>query len=430
MPINAEPLRKILALESKKGYSDSAVFGGLDKFLRNWTAQARESIISTQLLKRFNELLVNSDYSSLTKDQRQYWMNQVLDLVSDIESEKDKVQSKPPSVISTPPPKPTPKRTLAEQSLDAPITIVKGISSVLESRFNKLGVRTVRDLLYFFPRRHIDYSQRQFISQLTPGEEQTIIANVWEARQVMIGGRRRSTEATVGDETGNIRVVWFNNPYLAKTLKTNSRIVISGRVTVFKGRNEFQSPEWEFLEDKELTHAGRLVPLYPLTQGLKPRAVRRLMKEFIDRWAGYIKDFIPAELKVRRKLLELPVALRQAHFPDNEALKNQARTRLAFDELFILQLGVLSKRRNWQESQPGIPLTINRPVLDAFLNSLPFKLTGAQNKSLNEILTDLSKRRPMSRLLQGEVGSGKTVVATAALLMSVVNGYQSAFMAP
>jgi ATP-dependent DNA helicase RecG len=315
------------------------------------------------------------------------------------------------------------------QSIESPITVIKGVSSGLATKFNKLGVKTVRDLLYFFPRRHLDYSQTKSISQLSEGEEQTIIANVWQAQIIMLGGRR-GTEAIVGDETGNVRVIWFNQPYLAKKLPTNTRIVLSGRVSLFHGRHVFQSPEWELVEDRELIHTGRLVPLYPLTQGLHPRQVRKLMKEVIDQWAGQLEDFLPPELKERCNLLELAQAITQAHYPDDEIVKDKARVRLAFDELLLLQLGVLSRKRDWQESQPGSPFDTKTAVLDKFLKSLPFELTTAQQKVLRELLADLQKPRPMSRLLQGEVGSGKTVVATAALLMAAANGYQGAFMAP
>ena len=154
------------------------------------------------------------------------------------------------------------------------------------------------------------------------------------------------------------------------------------------------------------------------------------MKELIDQWAWRVEDFLPPELRQRCNLLELPQAISQAHYPEDEAAKDGARLRLAFDELFILQLGVLSKKRDWQESQPGNPFSARTPVLDAFTKSLPFELTAAQHRVLKELLADLEKPRPMSRLLQGEVGSGKTVVATIALLAAAANGYQGAFMAP
>ena len=156
-------------------------------------------------------------------------------------------------------------------------------------------MKTIRDLLYFFPHRHLDYSQRKFISQLVEGEEPTIIAHVWQAQEIMLGGRR-STEAIVGDETGNVRAVWFNNPYLVRQLTTNTRIVLSGRVRLFQGRYVFESPEWEPLQETELVHTGRLVPVYSLTQGLRPRQVRKLMKQAIDEWAGQIPDFMPDKL--------------------------------------------------------------------------------------------------------------------------------------
>ena len=226
-------------------------------------------------------------------------------------------------------------------------------------------------------------------------------------------GGRRGTEAIVGDETGNVRVVWFNQPYLAKKLPTNTRVVLSGRVSLFGGRHVFESPEWELAEDKELIHTGRLVPIYPLTQGLRPRQVRKLMKAVVDQWAWQVEDFLPPDVLGQCKLLDLPQAISQAHYPDDEVGKAQARVRLAFDELFLLQLGVLSKKRHWQEDQPGSPFSSQTPLLDTFVKSLPFELTAAQQKVLKELLADLQQPRPMSRLLQGEVGSGKTVVAVA-----------------
>lgn len=431
MSLNAESLQKILELESNKGYLDSAVIGGLDRFLRNWAGQALESINTPELLKRFKRLrLSNPEYASKSREQRKEWINNVTVFLSEMEGRKQEtgVSQLTPEASRT-----TRKSRLnkisATQSINSPITIVKGINSNLAARFNKLGVRTIRELLYFFPHRHLDYSQRKTISQLTEGNEETIIANVWQAQETRLGGRR-STEAIVGDETGNVRVVWFNNPYLAKKLATNTRVVISGRVSLYKGRHVFESPEWELVEEKELIHVGRLVPLYSLTQGLRPRQVRKLMKEVVDQWAWQVEDFMPAELMGRQKLLGLPQAITQAHFPDDEILKDRARVRLAFDELFLLQLGVLSKKRDWQEGQPAHPISTRKTILETFQECLPFKLTAAQDRALGELLADLEKSRAMSRLLQGEVGSGKTVVATAALLMAAANGYQGALMAP
>ena len=434
--MNADSLRKVLNLEKQRDYADSSVFGGLDKFLHNWSTQAAGSVVSTALLKRFHRLF-DSSYTAMSREQRRQWVSDVLSFLEDMEN-KDNAKESPavsrvqPSVKKKPPVKvKKPVISAGGPSLDSPVTVVKGISTAFSARFGKLGVKTVRDLLYFFPHRHLDYSKLKFISQLTEGEEQTIVANVWQAQVTMPGGRR-STEAIVGDETGNIRALWFNQPYLAKTLTTNVRIMLSGRVSLFRGRHMFLSPEWEIMEGPDFigVHTARLVPVYPLTQGLRPRQVRKLMKGFIDRWAGQVTDFLPGELKKRLGLLELPVAISQAHYPEDVATKDKARVRLAFDELFLLQLGVMSKKRQWQESRPGTPFDVKKPVLKQFLDSLPFKFTSAQDKVLGEILNDLGQSRPMCRLLQGEVGSGKTVVATAALLVTAANGYQGAFMAP
>jgi ATP-dependent DNA helicase RecG len=440
--MNAADLRKVLSLEEKKDYNDTAVFGGLDKFLRNWSGPAAEALPVPALVKRFRQLF-QASYSSMDPRQRRAWVHDVLSFLDDMEKKnsvdvspavapKPHRDKKSSAKLKTASPKAKKTQMPAgATALDAPITVVKGISTGLSTSFGKMGVKTVRDLIYFFPHRHLDYSQLKFISQLVEGEEQTIVANVWQAQETRPGGRR-STEAIVGDETGNIRVVWFNQPYLAKKLTTNARIMLSGRVSLFKGRHVFLSPEWELMEGPDFigVHTARLVPVYPLTHGLRPRQVRRLMKDFIDRWSGQVPDFLPEELRRHLGLLELPAAISQAHYPDDVATKDRARIRLAFDELFLLQLGVMTKKRDWQEGRPGCPFDVATPALDKFLKSLPFTLTAAQDKVIGEIMADLQKNQPMSRLLQGEVGSGKTVVATAALLVAVASGFQGAFMAP
>ena len=447
MALEAESVKRILELEAQKGYQDSAVIGGLDRFLEKWAdvpnapdAQHRDT--SSRPTTRPER------YSSLSEQERVKFIQGFLDLLDRGNGKAS--PPKPPAIEARGIPEPkrqaaagntgklggtTPRRgtgaIVPVSGVDSPITSIKGISNNLAAKFQKLGVRTIRDLLYYFPRRHLDFSQRKSISSLAEGKEETIVANVWEARLTGFG-KRKHTEAIVGDDTGNIRVVWFNNPWVAKSLKPNSRIVISGRVALFRGQHVFESPEWE-LEESETIHTGRLVPLYHLTEGLRPRQTRKLIKSAVDGWAAGLVDFLPGDIKAKQHLVNLPEAIAQAHFPDDITGKDKARVRLAFDELFVLQVGVQGKKRAWQEGQPASALVLNstsRDVLDRFASSLPFKLTSAQEKSLREILDDLSKAKPMSRLLQGDVGSGKTVVATAALLVAVANGFQAAFMAP
>jgi ATP-dependent DNA helicase RecG len=431
--IDVSSLRKILELEQKKGYSDSTVFGGLDRFMQQWAEKTIAVVSDPSLLAKFQKLhLKYSKYSSLTPDERQKWVKRVLEFAAELEHgkvEKSAPILKITAKLTRPALKPVAPVIVSRQSLDTSITTIKGISTGFAVKFGKLGVRTIRDLLYLFPSRHLDYSRMKTVSQLSEGQEETIVANVWEAKITMPGGRR-STEVIVGDETGNVRAMWFNNPWLAKTLTPNMKIVLSGKVRLFNGRFVFESPEWEPMEEGDLIHTGRLVPVYPLTEGLHQRQTRKMIKGIVDLWANQIPDFLPSEVKARCQLIALPQAISQAHYPDNTDLKDRARIRLAFDELFLLQLGVLSKKRDWQESQPGTPVNIDQKILDNFLQSLPFKLTIAQQKVLQEILVDIQKPVAMSRLLQGEVGSGKTVVAAAALLMAVADGYQTALMAP
>jgi ATP-dependent DNA helicase RecG len=435
-----DSLRNVLELERRKGYTDRAVIGGLDLYLHRQAGQIRRDISNPRFLRSFDRLnLGGSNYGSLSSDERRRWMANALNwldrlqrptksrqrsAVSSQQSEKGSQKSagSRQKIVA----KPGQKQA---HELDLPITVIKGISTSADKKLAKLNVRTVRDLLYLFPRRYVDYSQIKPVSQLVEGEDQTIMGTVWQAQVVTLGSRQ-GTEAIIGDQTGNVRAVWFNQPYLAKRLRTNARIAVSGTVGLFKGRKVFESPEWELLENKDLIHAGRLVPVYPLTRGLYPRQIRKWTKDTVDEYAGQMNDFLPSDVKTRCRLLDLPTAIAQIHYPDDQAMAGRARERLSFDELFLLQLGVLSRKRDWQEGQPGNAFHVDPQVIACFLNCLPFALTGAQQRVLQEILADLGQARAMSRLLQGEVGSGKTVIATLALLVAAANGYQGALMAP
>jgi ATP-dependent DNA helicase RecG len=308
---------------------------------------------------------------------------------------------------------------------------MKGVNKATAGRLKKLGVTTVYDLLYLMPRRHNDYSRATRVADLKVGIEQTVVATVWEAHVVRPGGKE-ATEAFLGDETGNIRAIWFGRSYIARALQTNAKVVLSGRVDAFRGQKQFQSPEYEVLrDDEDLLHTGRLVPVYPLTEGLYPRTMRRLMWQALEEWAPSAQEFVPPQVMQRQRLVLLQQALRQVHFPDSQASWEEARRRLAFDELLVLQLAVLSRRARWREDGRGVSIPVDEAVLEEFRSSLPFHLTQAQSRVLRETLADMARGTPaMSRLVQGDVGSGKTVVALAAMLMSVAAGYQSAMMAP
>ncbi len=312
--------------------------------------------------------------------------------------------------------------------LDAPITVMSGISTGYADKFARLGVRTVRDLLYLFPRRYDDYRDLKPINRLEYGEEVTVIASVWDAGVRRTRGGAPLFTATLSDGTGMLQCTWFNQPYLADKIKAKMQIVVSGKVEEYLGRLTFQSPEWEPLEREQL-HTARLVPIYPLTEGLAARWLRKQMKRTVDYWAPRIQDHLPESIRASAGLVDLTRALAQIHFPDDWDDLEQARRRLAFDELFLIQLGVLRQRQVWRSAQ-GRALAFDPGALESFTTSLPYPLTGAQRRVLDQIVADLQANVPMNRLLQGDVGSGKTVVATAAMMATVAAGAQAALMAP
>ncbi|HHH41929.1 MAG TPA: ATP-dependent DNA helicase RecG, partial [Chloroflexi bacterium] len=327
-----------------------------------------------------------------------------------------------------PAPPPPPPPATEPSGLDSPIEVVTGIGKARARQLARLGVRTIRDALYFFPRRYDDFSQLKPINRLEYGEEVTIIATIWQVRHFQTKSGGSIVKAIVGDGTGTMEVTWFNQPYLVDRLRPRRQIVISGKVEEYLGRLTFQSPTWEPL-DQELLHTARIVPVYPLTEGVSAKGMRRLMKRVVDYWAPRLPDHLPPDLRERAGLVDLSTALRQMHFPDDWEALHRARRRLAFDELFLIQIGVLRQRHRWQ-ARPGWAVPVDEALLERFLAGLPFRLTNAQRRALEEILADLRQERPMNRLLQGDVGSGKTVVAAAAMALTAAAGAQAALMAP
>ena len=405
-----ESLGRILRQERANGYQDSTVIGGLDRFLQRWKAELKSVL---------GEL---DSYSALTSPQRQKWVDGALPLLGDPTGTEAR------SVSGAQ--RPT-KRAGARIVLDDRVTYIRGVSTKNLAKLKRLGVTKIRDLVYLFPNRHNDFANIRDVSQLEPGQEQTAVVTVWEASVTRQGPRRRSTQAVLGDETGNVRAIWFNNPYMARTLRPGSQVVISGRVNIFRGQFVFESPEYELLRgQEELVHTARMVPIYPSTEGLPQRTLRRIVKQALDAAVSQVVEFLPADLRHRTGLMGVQNAICQAHYPDSRSYANAARRRLAFDELFLMQLAVLDRKRRWQEDGRGVALHVDTRQVEAFLGSLPFSLTGAQAKALHEILDELRGDKPMSRLLQGDVGSGKTVVAASALLAAAFDGYQGALMAP
>jgi ATP-dependent DNA helicase RecG len=420
-----EKLTKILKLEQEQGYRNRAVIGGLERFAPFWREEARQEAEGLERARLLEEV-VASLQSYPTLEDRGARERVVKEIISKLEQKPMRVKEEPPEKEEAVEPQEAQPRD--RLGLNSPVTTLMGIGPSHAQRFEKLGVETIRDLLYLFPRRYNDFSSLKTINQLEYGEEVTIIGTVWQtkARETRKGGI--IVTSIISDGTGTIQATWFNQPYLARRLSAGSKVVLSGKVDEYLGRLVFQSPEWEPLE-KELIHTARLVPVYPLTKGLSARWLRRLMKKTVDYWSKRLPDHLPAGLRERAGLVDLETAISQIHFPEDEESLKRARHRLSFDEFFLIQLGVQRQRHLWR-STPGRPLTIDEKLLGSFLQSLPFTLTSAQQRALREIVNDLCQPYPMSRLLQGDVGSGKTVVAAAAMLLTVANGCQAVMMAP
>ncbi|MCH7578131.1 MAG: ATP-dependent DNA helicase RecG, partial [Chloroflexi bacterium] len=276
--------------------------------------------------------------------------------------------------------------------------------------------------------RYSDFSQVRPIAKLVVGEEQTVLGDVSSVGAGMVG-RRKASEAVIGDETGTLRVVWWGQTYVARQLREGMKIALSGKVTAFSGRIQMENPEWEPIEEESL-HTRRLVPVYPGTERLPQRLVRRLAREAVDAFADRLEETLPEEVRRRLRLLPVTQAMRQMHIPESSQQAAEARRRFALEELLHIELGVVRRRLAWQAAGAAPKLTLSQPVRDGFVRSLPFDLTAAQRRAVDEVLRDIGESVPMSRLLEGDVGSGKTVVAAVALLAAVASGYQGAIMAP
>lgn len=359
----------------------------------------------------------------------------------DLEAPEDDYQPKAPSPHPTaprpagPPPR-RPRRsplTPEESSkrvgeLQSSVTTLPKVGAKMAEKLDRLAIRTIEDMLLTLPRRYDDYSRMRPLNRLQPGETVTVVGEVRTIVKKIGRGGQPFLLMVVDDGTGLLQVSFFGQIWLQRQFKRGSQIVLSGTVEMFRGQLMMTNPEWEMLERENL-HTNRIVPVYPLTKGLSARTMRRLMHQVVERWRERIPDYLPESVLDRTDLPDLGWAFEQAHFPESFEWLEHARRRLSFDELFIFQMHMLARRRDWQSAY-GQPLHVSDEWSDQFFSTLPYALTGAQRRALNDIRADIGKEIPMNRLLQGDVGSGKTVVAAAAMAIAVQNGKQAALMAP
>jgi ATP-dependent DNA helicase RecG len=310
------------------------------------------------------------------------------------------------------------------------LQFLRGIGPGRARDYERLGLITLADLVRHYPRTWLDARRFVSLGELRPGEMVTVVGTVKRAVALRTRGGRTDFTCTVADATGSVHAYFFGQPFLARTLRAGVKVVLSGEVDPLEGR--MQNPMFEVLEGdlEDLLHVGRLVPVHPLTRGLHARAVRAAVRHALDAVAGQVPDPLPADVRTAAALMPLADALRQIHFPDDDASLARAREALAFEELFHLQTVLEVRRRVLAEEGRGL-VTAGPGALAARAHAaLPFTLTGDQERALGEIVADLRRPFPMHRLLIGDVGSGKTVVALLAALHVVEQGLQVAFMAP
>jgi len=320
-------------------------------------------------------------------------------------------------------------------TLETPIENLPLIGPAYAKRLKKLDIVTLEDLLYHFPFRYIDYSLVSPIGRLQAGETVSIRGEVISIKNEYTRRGKKIQKAVIADASGEIQVIWFNQPFLVKTIISGQTIGLSGKVDWFGRSLVLVSPEYEILKDGEkekyeTIHTARLVPVYHETYGLSSKWLRSRIAPLVKKFVPGLKEFIPPQIAKKHDLVKFNQALAEIHFPKNQKTVQKARQRFAFEELFLLQLAALRRKKEWQKHQLAFKFKLDQEKILEFTASLPFELTRAQKKVLREIFADLEKDKPMNRLLEGDVGSGKTVVAAAAIYMAYLNNNQSALMAP
>ncbi len=312
-------------------------------------------------------------------------------------------------------------------TLESPATSISGVGAKLAKILQKLEIRGVRDLLFYFPYRYLDFSQFTNIVDAKPGEIVTVRGTIKTiVARFSFKSRVSLCEAIVSDSTGSMKVMWFNQPYLAKSLTTGDEVYLSGRVEQYKGI-QLTNPIHEKLSE-EMIHTGRLVPVYHITEGIYHRTFRTMIKEVLP-LAIDLEDTMPMLLQQEYNLLPLPEAIAQLHFPESTELLERAKFRIIFEEVLTEQLAIQRHKQLLAES-PAPSIAPDVELTKSFLATLPFELTDSQRKAAWQIMQDMEIKHPMNRLLQGDVGSGKTLVALLAALQAIHAGYQAALIVP
>lgn len=461
MKSSVQKLHKFIKLEVDRGYDNRAVVGGLYRIVDTWEAEARFDELPEELIQAVGARL--RDYSSLSVNSR-YEVLAGLHRRLELEAGAPTLNIQPPKLLekeSAPLSKeetvksfanrPAPTSSEIESvsipsrrsryskgdtsfaadgqppALNASVTVLPNVGPRNAQALGRLGIYTLRDMLYYFPRRYDDYSHLKPINRLSFGETVTVIGTVNSVSPRSLQGGKQITEAVLSDGTASMRITWFN-PYITKRLHSGAQISVAGKTDQYLGRLVMTNPSWEPI-DQENLNTGRIVPIYSLTSNITQSWLRRMLNQVVTYWAPRLHDPLPEGIRRSAGVVDLSEAILQIHYPDSREKLEAARQRLAFDEIFLLQLGLLNQKRSWQ-SRSGRIFESPADWLEQAAQRLPFTLTGAQQRAIEDIKSDLASGTPMNRLLQGDVGSGKTIVAALAIAIVALQGAQSALMAP
>lgn len=307
-------------------------------------------------------------------------------------------------------------------SLTTPVQYIPRVGPARAKLLKKLGINFVNDLLYYIPFRYDDFSLVSPINRVQPGETVTISGSVTAFHNAFTKSGKKLQEVKVSDDTGTLDIIWFNQPFLARVLPVGTQVRLAGSIGWFGHKLVMTSPSYEIGTS---LHTGRLVPIYSETEGLTSKWLRGRIAFVLEQILESVVDTLP-----NFQLMPLTQAIQTVHFPQTKDRAATARRRLAFDELFFLQLRAWQERRIWKNSKKSYPYLIDKNEVTKLINTLPFTLTDDQKTATSEILTDLTRAYPMNRLLEGDVGAGKTIVAMIAMYVAHLNGLQSVLMAP
>lgn len=320
-------------------------------------------------------------------------------------------------------------RRVEMEVLNESVQYIKGIGPKRYALLNKLGIYKIEDALYYFPRDYEVWGEIEAISTLIHGSESSIVAQFKGQPNSIRARNLNILKWTAFDETGEVQCIWYNQPYRRNQYTTNKKYFIRGKVEKRYGETQISMPTIEEYDPKKHDNP-KIFPIYPLTKGLTQRDMQRMMFRALDKVGNQLYDFLPATIRKQYGLAEKNFALYNIHFPKNHNSLKEAVRRLVFEEFFFVNMGLKLIKMETQEEIEGIPFAWDTDLIDDFIQGLPFKLTSAQERVMNEIFLDIQSGRAMNRLIQGDVGSGKTILAAISLYIAVISGYQGAFMVP